>query len=77
MSLSTYVISDADCLNYSPTVLAGTDTGFAGDPETYTYGAGPGTYVIIVDSYLPGEVGPFTIEVLSNVPVELVTFTAE
>jgi hypothetical protein len=33
--------------------------------------------VIIVDSYLPGEVGAFTIEVLSNVPVELVTFTAD
>jgi hypothetical protein len=75
--LSAYMISDSDCLNYSPTVLAGADDGFGGDPETYTYAASPGTYVIIVDSYLPGEVGPFTIEVLSNVPVELVTFTAE
>ena len=75
--LSAYVISDADCLNYTATVLAGTDEGFAGDPENFTYAASPGTYVIVVDSYLPGEVGPFTIEVLSNVPVELVTFTAE
>jgi hypothetical protein len=75
--LSAYVISDADCLNYMPTVLAGADDGFAGDPETFAYGASPGTYVVIVDSYLPGEVGPFTIEVLSNVPVELVTFTAD
>jgi hypothetical protein len=75
--LSAYVISDSDCLNYSPTVLSGADDGFAGDPETFTYGASPGTYVIIVDSFLPGEVGPFTIEVLSNVPVELVAFSAE
>jgi len=75
--LSAYVISDADCLNYSPPVLAGADDGFGGDAENFTYAAGPGTYVIVVDSFLPGEVGPFTIEVLSNVPVELVTFTAE
>jgi hypothetical protein len=75
--LSAYVISDADCLNYTPSVLVGADDGFAGDPETFGYSASPGTYVIVVDSFLPGEVGPFTIEVLSNVPVELVTFTAD
>jgi hypothetical protein len=75
--LSAYIISNADCSNYTPAVLAGVDEGFAGDPEVFSYAASPGTYVIIVDSYLPGEVGAFTIEVLSNVPVELVTFTAD
>jgi hypothetical protein len=75
--LSAYIISNSDCSNYTPVVLAGADDGFAGDPEVFGYPASPGTYVIIVDSFLPGEVGPFTIEVLSNVPVDLVTFTAE
>jgi hypothetical protein len=75
--LSTYLIAEADCPNYSATVLAGTDSGFAGDFETFTYSAGPGTYVVVVDSYLPGEVGPFTVEVLSSVPVELVELEAD
>jgi len=75
--LSTYLIAEADCSTYNATVLAGADTGFAGDFETFTYSAGPGTYVVIVDSYLPGEVGPFTIEVLSSVPVELSGLTAD
>jgi len=75
--LSAYIIGNADCSNYTPVVLAGADDGFAGDPEAFGYSAGPGTYVIIVDSYLPGEVGAFTIEVLSTVPVELVNFSAE
>ncbi len=75
--LSTYLIAQSDCPTYSATVLAGTDSGFAGDFETFTYSASPGTYVVIVDSYLPGEVGPFTIEVLSNVPVELSALTAD
>ncbi|HOC41375.1 MAG TPA: hypothetical protein PKJ99_00050 [Thermoanaerobaculales bacterium] len=75
--LSAYIIGNADCSNYNPVVLVGADDAFAGDPEVLSYAAGAGTYVIIVDSFLPGEVGPFGIEVLSNVPVELVTFTAE
>lgn len=75
--LSSYIISDSDCSNYSPAVLAGADSGFSGDPEVFSYSASPGTYVIIVDSFLPGEVGPFTIDVTSNVPVELTSFTID
>jgi len=75
--LSTYIFAEADCANYTPTVLAGVDDAFAGDPETFSYVAAPGTYFIIVDSYLPGEVGPFVIDVDSNVPVELMKVSVE
>jgi hypothetical protein len=75
--LSSYIIGDGDCLIYDATVLAGADDGFSGDPEVYSYSASPGTYYIIVDSYIPGEVGPFTIEVGSNVPVELRAISVE
>jgi hypothetical protein len=74
---SVYVISDSDCANYMPTVLAGADTAFTGETETIVFGASPGTYIIVVDSYLPGEVGPFDLEVLSTVPVELTAFSVE
>jgi len=74
---STYLISDSSCSTYLAPVLAGVDDAYTGEPETFNYAAAAGSYVVIVDSYLPGEVGPFTIEVLSNVPVELVTLTAE
>jgi hypothetical protein len=75
--LSSYIIGDADCAIYDATVLAGADDGFSGDPETYSYAAAAGTYYIIVDSYIPGEVGPFTIDVGSNVPVELSKISVE
>lgn len=75
--LSSYIIGDADCTTYDATVLAGADDGFSGDPETYSFAAAPGTYYIIVDSYIPGEVGPFTIDVGSNVPVELRAISVE
>ena len=75
--LSSYIIGEADCATYDATVLAGADDGFSGDPEVYSYSASPGTYYIIVDSYIPGEVGPFTIDVGSNVPVELRKITVE
>lgn len=75
--LSTYMFAEADCPNYIPVVLAGIDSGFAGDAESFSYSAAAGTYYIIVDSYLPGEVGPFTIEVESSVPVELMSFSVQ
>jgi hypothetical protein len=75
--LATYMIGNSDCPNYSPVVLAGVDSGYGGDAETFTYAAAAGSYVIVVDSFLPGEVGPFTIEVLSSVPVELSTLTTD
>ena len=75
--LSTYIFAEADCGNYIPTVLAGVDVAFSGEPETFSYAAAPGTYYIIVDSYLPGEVGPFVIDVDSNVPVELMNLSVE
>ena len=75
--LSTYLISDASCTTYNAPVLAGVDVAYGGQPETFSYSAAPGTYVIVVDSFLPGEVGPFTIEVLSNVPVELSALSAD
>jgi hypothetical protein len=74
---STYLIDYASCSTYLAPVLAGIDAAYSGEPETFSYAAAPGSYVVIVDSYLPGEVGPFTIEVLSNVPVELVKLTAD
>ena len=75
--LSTYIIGEVDCANYTPTVLAGNDSGGNGAPENFSYAAAPGTYYIIVDSFLPGEVGPFDIEVSSNVPVELTSLSVE
>lgn len=75
--LSSYIIGDGDCLTYDATVLAGADDAFGGQPEIYSFAASPGTYYIIVDSYIPGEVGPFTIDVGSNVPVELSAISVE
>jgi hypothetical protein len=75
--LATYMIANSDCGNYTPVVLAGIDAGYGGDAETFNYAAAAGSYVIIVDSYLPGEVGPFTVEVQSNVPVELSALSGE
>jgi hypothetical protein len=75
--LSSYIIADSDCATYLATVLAGADDAFAGQAESYSFAASPGTYYIIVDSYLPGEVGPFTIDVNSNVPVELKSISVE
>ena len=48
--LSTYLIAESDCPNYTATVLAGADTGFGGDFETFTYSASPGTYVVVHSS---------------------------
>jgi hypothetical protein len=75
--LSSYIIADSDCSTYLATVLAGADDAFAGQAESYSYAASPGTYYIIVDSFIPGEVGPFTIDVISNVPVELKSISVE
>lgn len=75
--LSSYIIGDGDCLTYDAMVLAGADDAFGGEPEVYSFAASPGTYYIIVDSYIPGEVGPFTIDVGSNVPVELSAISVE
>jgi len=75
--LSSYIIADTDCATYDAVVLAGADDAFGGQAEVYSYAAGPGTYYIIVDSYIPGEVGPFTIDVNSNVPVELKSINVE
>lgn len=75
--LSTYIFAEAECANYNAVFLEGVDSGFAGDAETFTYAAAAGTYYIIVDSFLNGEVGPFTIEVASNVPVELTNFSVQ
>lgn len=75
--LSTYLFGEAECANYVPVFLAGIDSGFAGDPETFMYAAAPGTYYIVVDSFIIGEVGPFTIEVASNVPVELMSLSVK
>ena len=58
-------------------MLAGADSAFDGEAETVSYAAAPGTYFIVVDSYVAGEVGAFTIDVNSNVPVELSRLTVE
>ena len=41
--LSTYIIGEVDCANYTPTVLAGNDSGGNGAPENFSYAAAPGT----------------------------------
>jgi len=74
---STYLLAAADCSNYNPDELAGADSAFGGGTETFSYAAAAGTYYVVVDSYLPGEVGPFSITVTSTVPVELTKVTVE
>ena len=49
---------------YDATCAAGSDSGFAGDPESVTYTAtAAGTYFVVVDGYNPGVEGPFTLSV--------------
>ena len=49
---------------YAATCAAGSDSGFAGDPESITYTAtAAGTFYVVVDGYNPGVQGPFTLSV--------------
>lgn len=48
----------------TPTCHDGADSGFDGDPETVSFtGAPAGTYYLVVDSYNPGEVGAYSVNI--------------
>ena len=49
---------------HAATCVVGSDSGFAGDPESITYVATTaGTFYLAVDGFNPGVAGPFTLSV--------------
>jgi hypothetical protein len=49
---------------HAATCVVGSDSGFAGDPESITYVAtAAGTFYLAVDGYNPGVAGPFSLSV--------------